>query len=118
MFMNHELITTLKENGYRIFQGDGYYNILTPAGNGLSVCNKSFHPMESPAFGHAIGFEYIPSREYGSGCRCGIYADLSLETIQVAEQDGLRFARQLQAPFYPPFDKRLIKRLKEFAVEL
>lgn len=87
----HELTKEIKPLGFRCF----LYNedtsiwlyILTPNNSLLYLDNADFG-------GFNITYEYVPSRNFGSGCRCNENAlyEVTADTLLKAEQYGRNYS--------------------------
>lgn len=87
-------------NGYQVYLTDArpsfyFAHLITPDGNILVIQNGNFGGLFPT-------FNYVPSKENGTGCACReeeIY-DISLETLKELEEEGLAFAKRLGAKLY------------------
>jgi hypothetical protein len=98
-----ELMDMLVKNGYRVYEssnertGEQYdwLHVLTPS-------NAILYIQPDKWGGYTVTFEYVPSKENGTGCRCDDdpHDISSIEEIQQLEQSGRDFARRLRVKEY------------------
>lgn len=102
----------VKADGYRVWivdNADTYAHFSTPKGNIMTV-SKCY-------WGNGFHFtlDYKANRNCGTGCSCHEDRDewdwglksITIKGIEELENKGLRFARQLKAPFYESVDEFL-----------
>jgi hypothetical protein len=91
----------LSKNGYKCYMVDRdgflYGFMVTPSDNVLYVQRNEWAYR-----GWDFAFEYVPSKENGTGCGCleDPTPDMSIETVQRAEKEGNGFASRLHATRY------------------
>jgi hypothetical protein len=98
-----ELMNMMIQNGYRVFEssndrtGERYdwLHVLSPSGAILYIQPEKYG-------GYHVTYEYVPSRETGTGCSCNDDPqDInSIEELQKLEQAGTEFARRLRVKEY------------------
>lgn len=89
-------ILEMAKSEYRVFtpENEEYcWGYIVTEHNVLNVYYGDFG-------GYTFDLEYIPSRQHGSGCRCGTVDDVTLETIKEMEESGIRYANKLRAQRY------------------
>lgn len=86
-----ELAKELKPLGYRCFLYDkdtsNWLSIITPDDSWLEIFHGDFG-------GYNITYEYVPSRDFGTGCRCNENAlgEITHEVLQNALRYGKSFS--------------------------
>lgn len=86
----YELAKEIKPFGFRCFLYDHDYgnwlSVITPNGSWLEI----FHGYYG---GYDITYEYVPSRDFGSGCRYNENAlyEITKETLLAAENYGKNY---------------------------
>ena len=101
----NELINLLVKSGYRVFEvsvmGEkmDYFYTVTPNGAILYVQPEKWG-------GYTLSYQYRPSRETGTGCRCNDEAQdiTSIEQMQQLEREGAVFAHKLRAVLWPSWE--------------
>ena len=93
----------LTEHGYKCFMvaNSGYGYVVTPNNNTLCVAVGGLSKEI------AVSIEWKRSKENGTSGRCLEVdpSNLTLETMEKAEAEGLRFARECNAPLYSTPDE-------------
>lgn len=85
-----ELAEKIKKEGFRCFlyneDRSAWLYIITPNNSWMYVDNSDFG-------GFNLTYNYVPSRDFGSGCRCNEKAlsDITSEDLLKAEQYGKSF---------------------------
>lgn len=106
------VIDMAKENGYRVYAVEGYNSwawLVTPRNNVMTVSKAEW------GSGFHFTFDYKANRNCGTGCSCHKDRDewdwglisVTVKGLKQLEDEGLRFARQLNAPFYESVDEFL-----------
>lgn len=88
-----KLAKRIKSWGYRVFLYKHDYSewlsIITPNGSWMEIFYGDYG-------GFNITYEYVPSRDFGSGCRCNDSAlslyGLTKEVLEAAERYGKNFS--------------------------
>jgi hypothetical protein len=111
MKMAHEMkqaIETMKRAGYKVYATKGHDFISTERSRGgwvfaITPNDKVLYVQRGEFGGWEISLQYTPSRQHGSGCRANDmqpYAEITPATLEDAERENLKFARQLRATLY------------------
>ena len=98
MNMVKDVLKMAVKNGYRAYEvseHDTFGFLITPDDNVLTVNKGDFGGIN-------VTFNYIPSRQTGSGCSCNDEAiyECDMNTLKKLEAEGKSFARELHAKLY------------------
>lgn len=106
------VIDMAKANGYKPYIVEGYNSwawLITPRNNVITVSKAEW------GNGLRFTFDYKANRNCGTGCSCHEDRDewdwglksVTIKGLEQLEDEGLRFARKLNAPFYESVDEFL-----------